>query len=206
MTSVDRPTVVGVFHEQDQARKAIEELRGAGFRDDQIGYIAQDTRDTSRAVSGNAEETPAEETRSEVATGAVAGGVIGGVVGAATALLIPGLGPALAGGILIATLGGAALGAAAGGLAGALANIGVPEEEAHYYQSEFSAGRTLVTVQASERAAEASAILQRNGAYDASTRAAAPTASDYQPETSGSSADEASDTMAPPSSSPSTGL
>jgi uncharacterized protein (TIGR02271 family) len=84
--------------------------------------------------------------------------------------LIPGFGPAIAGGILAATLGGAAIGAAAGGLLGALTGMGVPEEEARYYESEFQAGRIILTVQADGRRDEAINILRRYGAYDAASR------------------------------------
>lgn len=103
------------------------------------------------------------------------GSVLGGVIGAAAALLIPGFGPAIAGGILAATFGGMAIGAAAGGIIGALTKVGVPEEEAHYYQSEFEAGQTIVTVRSGNRQQEAVGILRQYGAYDATTRAEAST-------------------------------
>jgi len=57
----------------------------------------------------------------------------------------------------------------------------VPEEEAQYYESEFQAGRTIVTVQAGNRGSEAIAILRRNGAYDATTRGGGTT--DYDTNT-----------------------
>src|SRR5207302_2981444 len=83
---------------------------------------------------------------------------------------IPVLGPAIAGGTLGVILSNAAAGAGIGGLVGALVGAGIPEHEARYYQGEFEAGRTIVTVQADGRADEAVAILRRNGAYDMSTR------------------------------------
>jgi uncharacterized protein (TIGR02271 family) len=48
--------------------------------------------------------------------------------------------------------------------------MGVPEEEARYYQGEFEQGRTIVTVRADGRQQEAIDILRRHGAYDATTR------------------------------------
>jgi hypothetical protein len=33
-----RPTVVGVFHERSEAERAIQQLKQADFRDEQIGY------------------------------------------------------------------------------------------------------------------------------------------------------------------------
>ena len=162
MATIERSTVVGVFIDRVQAEQAINELRRAGFSDDQIGFILHGNP-TEEGKTGS-------DAGTGVAAGAVSGGVIGGVLGAAAALLIPGFGPAIAGGILAATLGGAAIGAAAGGIMGALTGLGVPEEEARYYQSEFEAGRTIVTVKAANRYQEALDILRSNGAYDATTR------------------------------------
>ena len=60
---------------------------------------------------------------------------------------------------------GTASGAAAAGLAGALVGLGIPEDEAKHYDTEFQSGRTIVTVKASAtRYAEAMDILGRNGA------------------------------------------
>ncbi|HEY6540124.1 MAG TPA: hypothetical protein VIZ18_04265, partial [Ktedonobacteraceae bacterium] len=126
---------VGVFVNPVQARRAVEELRQAGYSNDEIGYLTR--------ASAN---RPSEDTGTFIANSAVEGGLVGGLIGAAAALLIPGLGPVLAGGILAAALGGAAVGAAAGGVIAALINIGVPEDEAHFYQKELEAGRTIVTV------------------------------------------------------------
>jgi len=162
----ERQTVVGVFPTRTQAERAIEELHRFGFTDQQIGFIARDSNETARDGTSASETGVAQNT----VGGAVSGGVIGGLVGAASSLLIPGFGPAIAGGILAATLGGAALGAVAGGLIGALTQIGVPEDEAYYYQQEFEAGNFLVTVIAPGFQREALEILRRHGAYDASTR------------------------------------
>jgi len=75
------------------------------------------------------------------------------------------VGTALAAGLLAGVLGGATLGITTGGLVGAMIGLGVSEEEARHYESEFHAGRTLVTVQADGRHAEAAGILTRCGAY-----------------------------------------
>ena len=48
-----------------------------------------------------------------------------------------------------------------GGLVGTLIGLGIPEEEARQYHSEFEAGRTIVTVQAGDRYQEAVAVLRR---------------------------------------------
>ncbi len=157
MTTYERSTIVGVFENRVQAEAAIRDLQSAGFRDDQIGFVVRN--DQAR------EEAPETvEHGTEAASGAAAGAV--------ASLLIPGFGPAIAGGILAATVGGVVIGAATGGLFGALIGLGVPEEEARYYEGEFQSGRTLVTVKADGRQQEAYNILHRNGGYDVNTPAA----------------------------------
>jgi hypothetical protein len=163
---MERSTVVGVFRDRDSAEHAIDELHRIGFRDDQIGFVM-------RGEDGRTEAT-GTDTGSHAGEGAVggilAGAGIGGLIAAAASLLIPGFGPVIAGGILATILGGAAIGAAAGGILGALVGMGVPEEEAHYYEGEFNEGRILVTVKADSRYQEARDILRRNGAYDIEDR------------------------------------
>ena len=51
-----------------------------------------------------------------------------------------------------------------------LVRMGVPEEEARYYQSEFELGRIIIAVEAGDRQPDALVILRRNGAYDVTTR------------------------------------
>jgi len=162
MSMMNRSTVVGVFADRLQAERAIQALERVGFTDQQIGFIRRGEQPAGEAKA---------DTGTKVAAGVGSGGVIGGLLGAGAALLIPGFGPAIAGGILAATLGGAMIGAAAGGIIGALTNMGVPEEEARYYQSEVEAGRMLVTVKTDQRQQEAMNILRQYGAYDATTRA-----------------------------------
>lgn len=150
---------VGVFHEPEQAHRAIEELRQAGYSDDEIGFL---TRASAIEPDATIDDS--------IARGAVEGGLVGGVLGAAAALLIPGIGPVIAGGILAASLSGAAIGAAAGSVVGALLRIGLPEEEARHYQKELAAGHTVVTVKAQSGYDDALRILRRNGARHATTR------------------------------------
>jgi len=155
-----------VFDDQTRAQQAINDLRTAGFTDAQLGYAV---RNASTTVA----DAPGAPTAGNTVAGAVAGGAIGALIGAGAALLIPGIGPIVAGGILAAALTGGAIGAVAGGLLGALTDMGVPENEARFYQQQFEAGRAVVTVQAGPRAQEAWSILQRHGAYNATMQSAA---------------------------------
>jgi uncharacterized protein (TIGR02271 family) len=161
----DRKTAIAIFNDRAEAQRAIAELKRAGFSDNEIGVTARggDT-DGGHTLDTGKGETHAKQ-------GAIAGVSAGAGVGALWGLgilagVLPAIGPAIAGGTLAAILSSAAAGAATAGLAGALIGLGIPEEEAEYYDQEFRAGRIVVTVQADGRLAEAQAILQRNRGYD----------------------------------------
>jgi hypothetical protein len=168
-------TIVGVFDDRLQADRAVDELRRAGFRDDQIGVAMRyDAGDAATAGTTNAADaTDADDTHA--GTGAITGVLTGLGLGALAGFgvlsgVIPVIGPAIAGGTLGVILSNAAAGAGVGGLVGALVGAGVPEDEAQYYQDEFGSGRTIVSVRADGRADEAMAVFRRYGAYDMSTR------------------------------------
>jgi len=193
MKATQRSTVVGVFQNPRDAQRAVEELRRAGFREDQIG-VASHNREQTHGADKTTNETHAE---TGAVTGALAGAGLGAAWGiAAIAGLIPAIGPVIAGGTLAAIVASAGLGAAAAGIAGALIGMGIPETEAHYYESEFKAGRTIVTVKCGERYDEALAVLRRYHAYDVTTRQAAVTSASSTGVTSSVSAVPASPTLA----------
>jgi hypothetical protein len=167
MNTTEQSAIVGVFENRDDAEAAVVDLQRAGFTASDLGYMGHG--DVAPAGVKDASDE-AEDTGKGAASGAIGGGVLGGVLGAVAAGLIPGVGPIIGAGILAATLGGAAAGAAAGGLIGALTGLGVSDDDARYYDDEFRAGRTLVTVRGAGRADEARSILRRHGAYDVETR------------------------------------
>jgi hypothetical protein len=159
--------MVAVFYERDDAEDAINALKDAGFRAEDIGIIAR-----NRDEAGVLAEDTGTEAAAGAAAGALAGGALGGVAGwlvGLGALAIPGVGPIIAAGPLAAALTGAAIGAAGGGLIGALTGAGVPEEEARWYESEVGRGGWLVTVNAHGRYDEARAILHEYGGRDYET-------------------------------------
>lgn len=157
-----RNLVAGVFYTRSEAEQAINDLRSAGFADDNIGMIARDS--SGRIVNERGGETMAGE-------GAAAGAVVGAGAGALVGLgvltgTIPVIGPVLAIGTLGTILLNAAGGAAILGLVGALIGLGIPEDDARYYESEIQGGRFLVTVDAGNRQTEAWSILHRAGGYN----------------------------------------
>jgi uncharacterized protein (TIGR02271 family) len=56
------------------------------------------------------------------------------------------------------------------GITNSLENLGLPEQEATFYNGEFEAGRTVVVVNTNDRQQEASQILSRYGGYDYMSR------------------------------------
>ena len=190
-----RNTVVGVFEFSDDAQRAIEALREAGFRSDDIGVTMRDAREAQVLAEDSGASAGAG-----AATGALAGGALGGLAGwlvGIGALAIPGVGPIVAAGPLAAALTGAAVGAAGGGLLGALTGMGVPEEEARWYESEVGRGGTLVTVRADGRYDEARGILKEHGAREAGSDGAGATdSSATRPRAATTTVDRGHDTEA----------
>ena len=124
MTTTQRPIIAGVFTDEAQAQKAMDDLQRAGFSRDQIRYSVR--------RSGT-------------------------------------------------------------GITDSLEGLGLPEQEAEFYNSEFEAGRTIVTVSTNDRQQESFDILRHNGAYNFNTRSAqtADYASDTNTQQYGTNAENA---------------
>src|SRR5947209_5620920 len=116
MIAQQRSTIVGVFDDRQQADRAVDELRRAGFRDDQIGVAF-------RHEAGEFGTTDTGDTAddTEAGTGAASGALAGLGLGALAGIgvitgVIPAIGPAIAAGTLGVILSNAAVGAGIGGL------------------------------------------------------------------------------------------
>jgi uncharacterized protein (TIGR02271 family) len=155
-------TVVGVFHSHNEAQQAIQRLKENGFTDEQISVI---TRNQEGSFAEQTDETMAEEGATIGATAGLATGALWGI-GIAAGLL-PAIGPVIAGGTLAAILASAGTAAAAGGVVGGLIGLGIPEEEAEYYEGEFERGRTIVTVKCDSGDADrVRQIMDSHNVYD----------------------------------------
>lgn len=138
--------IVGVFHTEHEASRAIEDLKAHGFLTEDISVIARNKRDVEAINDETGTKVP-----EGLATGAATGGLLGGVTGLLAgigALAIPGIGPIIAAGPIAATLTGVAVGAGTGGLVGGLIGLGIPEDEAASYDNYVDEGRILVMVDA----------------------------------------------------------
>jgi hypothetical protein len=156
--------VVGAFTDHESALRAMEELRGAGYADDQLALV-------SRTHVPEAPSPEEVEQQKQSGHAAVGGAAAGAVLGAVTALglsLIPGVGFLAAGGLLVNALGGAAFGAAAGTFLSPFLALELSEVEAHRYANDVEAGKTVVVVRAINPSdiADVKDLLIRHGAYD----------------------------------------
>lgn len=138
-----------VFDSQDEASRAVTELRSAGVENNAISIIGQNDGKTQE-TSGGGDQVVSDEPTSFIAK-AAAGSGIGALLGVA-ALAIPGVGPLVAAGAIAegaigaAALAGTAVGAAAGGLSDLLTKHGVSDEDAGYYGDRIKGGGTFVSV------------------------------------------------------------
>jgi len=179
MNKAKQTVAVGVFETRREADQAVEQLRQAGFRSDQIGVAARDSDGTKKTAKNKSE---AENVGGGAVAGALAGAGIGGLIGLGVlAGVIPVIGPAIAGGTLGVILSNAAGGAAIAGLSGALIGWGMSKEDATYYEEEMKAGRYIVTVHADGRNDEAWKIMHQYGAFNRQySRAGASTTTSTQ--------------------------
>ena len=163
-----------VFDSQEEAQRAVEQLRSAGIDDSNLSLIAQSGR-TTTTTSGDGEIVDEEE--GSILRGILGGGALGAGLGIA-ALAIPGVGPLVAAGAIASTAipGAAVLGAAVGAAAGTLNEVlnshGVSEEDSTYYGDRVQQGGVFVSVDSSQSnvdTARAQDILYSCGGHSASS-------------------------------------
>jgi hypothetical protein len=159
-------SVFCLARDEAQAVRIVDDLRVAGFSNNDISVLLPDKGSTREFAHEKGTKAP-----EGAITGAGTGGVLGGVLGWLTgigALAIPGLGPFIAAGPIMAALSGAAIGATAGGIIGTLVGMGIPEYEAKRYEARIKEGRILLAVHSenSDETKRAKEIFKRAGAED----------------------------------------
>jgi hypothetical protein len=160
--------VFGVAKSESQAIKIADDLKAAGFSENDISVLLPDKAGTKDFAHEQHTKAP-EGAATGAGTGAVLGGALGWMVGIGS-LAIPGLGPFIAAGPIMAALAGSAGGAAAGGLTGALIGMGIPEYEAKRYEGKVKGGNILLSIHTedSDERDRAKKILEAGGAEDIS--------------------------------------
>src|SRR6516165_5043166 len=156
--------VFGIYSQKSNLESALNELKVAGFRHEDISVLFPDNLGSKELATVKTTKAPEGAT-----VGAGSGAVIGGALGWLTgigALAIPGLGPFIAAGPIMATLAGIGVGGAVGGFSGLLIGLGLPEYEAKHYEARMQKGGILLSVncESSEEIDRAKRIMERAGA------------------------------------------
>jgi hypothetical protein len=161
--------VFGLVDSETQAERIVDNLKAAGFSNNDISVLFPDKAGTRDFAHEKATKAP-EGAAAGAGTGTVVGGVLGWLVGIGS-LAIPGVGPFIAAGPIMAALAGAGVGAAVGGLSGALIGMGIPEYEAKQYEGKIKQGNILISVHSedSDEVKRAKEIFERAGAHDISS-------------------------------------
>jgi len=161
-TGANQWTVLGTFAQEIEATGALNALREAGFRPEQVSVISRYTATAEQLAADT--DMVADEAGRGAMTGTLLGGLAGWLIGL-SAFAIPGVGPIVGAGIIGTTLAGTGLGAAAGSFIGALGTYGIPDVEARGYEEALKQGHVLLSVHAtgSAEVARASAIFEANG-------------------------------------------
>jgi hypothetical protein len=173
-------TIVGLFRSTSDADLAVNALRDAGFTDANFSVLARENVIDSDYVGDRYVDDDVDAAEG-AGVGAAGGAVVGGITGLLMglgALAVPGIGPVIAAGTLATALGSAAAGAGIGAVAGAvtggivaaLVDMGVPEEDAHFYAEGVKRGGVLVTVQTDATQVDTvDSILRRFNAVEVNT-------------------------------------
>lgn len=136
--------IIGVFKNEQQALKTIQDLKALGFEERDISVLAKNPED-AKALEQETGIDIEHEKESSMSGTTIFGGLAGMVAGIGT-FAIPGIGPVLAAGPIVGMFTGALFGAGAGGLIGAMIGYGISEEEANHYNDQLEDGNILILV------------------------------------------------------------
>jgi hypothetical protein len=158
--------VFGIYRDRFHAEQAVDALRAAGFRSEDVSALLPDNEGTKDFLHQKNTKAP-EGTAAGAASGGAVGGALGWLAGIG-ALAIPGVGPFIAAGPIMGALAGVGVGGAVGGLVGALAGMGIPEYEAKRYEGRVREGGVLLSVHCdnSDWVTRAKDVLRDTGADD----------------------------------------
>lgn len=159
-------SVFGIYATRQEASTAVDAMRVAGFRNEDISALLPENVGTKDFAHEKNTKAP-EGVAAGLASGAVLGGAFGWLVGIGT-LAIPGIGPFLAAGPIVSALAGVGAGAVTCSLIGGLVGLGMPEYEAKRYEGRIKNGGILLSVHCddSEWLKRAKEIMERTGADD----------------------------------------
>src|SRR6516164_5542556 len=140
--------VFGIYSQKSNLESALNELKVAGFRHEDISVLFPDNLGSKELATVKTTKAP-EGATAGAGSGAVIGGALGWLAGIG-ALAIPGVSPLIAAGPIVAALAGIGAVGAIGGIAGALIGLGIPEYEAKRYEGRVRKGGILLSVHADD--------------------------------------------------------
>ena len=139
-----KKAVFGIAKSEAQAVSIFNQLKAAGFADNDISVLSPDQ--PGKRHFAHEQRTRASEGAAIGASGGIViGGALGWLIGIGT-LVIPGLGPLVAAGPIIAAFAGAGAGAATGAATGSVIGMEMPEFEAIQYREKMDGGGILLSV------------------------------------------------------------
>src|ERR1041384_5549546 len=166
--------VTGVFKSQDNAERALTELRNLGIPEKRIGIVRPGS--APQRLEAGVPVTDTEDPGMGRAMGAAVGGAMGAAGGATAglavaSLAVPGIGPLLAFGMVGAGLlgiVGAAAGSAVGDSVEGELGEGIPHEDVYLYEDALKHGRSVVIayVDEGDQANNAAKVIHDAGAED----------------------------------------
>src|SRR5579871_6746603 len=161
-----KTAVFGIYQNEKQAERTVDDLLAAGYSNDDISVLLPDNKGTKDFAHDKSTKAP-EGTAAGVTTGGAIGGTLGLLAGIGV-LAIPGLGPFIAAGPIMAALAGMGAGGTVGGVIGALVGMGIPEYEAKRYEGRVKDGGVLLSIHCatSDRVSAAKDLLKQTGAED----------------------------------------
>jgi len=143
-----KKALFGLARSEDQALSIANQLKGAGFADNDISVLSRDTMGI-RHFGYLQRARTLEGTGAGAGVGILIGAAMGWMLSIGT-LVIAGVGPFVAAPIMVA-FAGAGLGAAAGGLIGALIGTGMHKYEVRQYDEKMKGGNILIAAYTKSR-------------------------------------------------------
>jgi hypothetical protein len=136
-----KKALFGLARSEDQALSIANQLKGAGFADNDISVLCRDKMGIRHFAYLQRART-LEGTGAGAGVGILIGAAMGWMLSIGT-FVIAGIGPFVAAPIMVA-LAGAGLGAAGGGLIGALIGTGMHKYEVRQYDEKMKGGNILI--------------------------------------------------------------
>src|SRR5262245_33985843 len=136
MATPHDPAAVGIFDSLDNAKRSLEDLRRAGFSDDEIGIIGHVSDDETVPTPRDTHQREGNAIQ-----GFMQGSVLGAIIGLVVIAALPGLAEVTQLGRWFELVGGVALGAVLGGVLLALASFVFTRSMTRFFAGELEKGR-----------------------------------------------------------------